>query len=132
MKIPITSYIVSAIRSWIIDNGETPMILFDWRAMQSSAPVVANEQHEVVLNVSPTAIGKFHLTAEGLELTARFRGVSHVVSGPVSAIKRVYSRESLIGTDVESLVEATPIELEQPAESSKSTSDEQSLFKIVK
>ncbi len=90
-------YLVRAIHEWICDNNETPLILVDVTHTGVKVPDAFVQDGRIVLNVSPSATDALQLGNELIAFSARFNGVSELVSVPVSSVLAVYSRESQHG-----------------------------------
>lgn len=97
---PVTSnrpYLIRAIYDWIVDNGQTPLIIVDARAPGVMVPPQAIRDGIVVLNISMTATGELELGNDLIRFNARFSGVSRGVHIPVAAVMAIRSREYGLG-----------------------------------
>jgi stringent starvation protein B len=94
---PMTShrpYLLRALYEWIADNGMTPHLLVDATRSGVQVPVHAVKDGRIVLNVAERAVARLEMTNELIRFSARFGGVSHSVSVPVSAVLAIYARET--------------------------------------
>jgi len=87
-------YLLRALYEWISDNGMTPHILVDAALPGVRVPPHTVKEGRVVLNIAERAVAKLELDNEAVRFTARFGGVSHPVSVPVSAVLAIYARET--------------------------------------
>ncbi|AVP98195.1 ClpXP protease specificity-enhancing factor [Ahniella affigens] len=97
---PVTSnrpYLIRAIYDWIVDNGQTPLIIVDARAPGVIVPPQSVRDGIVVLNISMTATGELELGNDLIRFNARFSGVSRGVQVPVAAVMAIRSREYGLG-----------------------------------
>jgi len=91
---PSQPYLLRALNEWIVDNGMTPQILIDGQHPDLVLPDSVRSQDKVVLNISPEAVRDLLIDNEYLSFVARFSGVSHGVTVPVSAVQAIYAREN--------------------------------------
>ncbi|TZF91813.1 ClpXP protease specificity-enhancing factor [Cognatilysobacter lacus] len=87
-------YLLRALYEWIADNGLTPHLLVDATAPSVQVPRHAVKDGRIVLNVAQRAVAGLEMTNETIRFSARFGGVSHSVSVPVSAVLAIYAREN--------------------------------------
>ena len=101
-------YLLRALYEWCMDNGYTPhlAVKVDSRTQVPSEYV---KNHEITLNVSPSAVHKLQIGNELIEFSARFAGVARQISVPVANVYAVYARETGHGMtfDVDSARPAT-------------------------
>lgn len=128
---PMTShrpYLLRALYEWIADNGMTPHLLVDATRSGVQVPVHAVKDGRIVLNVAERAVARLEMSNDVIRFSARFGGVSHAVSVPVSAVLAIYARETGQGmalpedmlagdadADVESGLEDEAADSEAPA-----------------
>lgn len=96
-EFPMTShrpYLLRALYEWIADNGLTPHLLVDATRPQVMVPTHAVKDGRIVLNVAQRAVAGLEMTNDLIRFSARFGGVSHSVSVPVSAVLAIYAREN--------------------------------------
>jgi stringent starvation protein B len=96
-EFPMTShrpYLLRALYEWIADNGLTPHLLVDATRPQVLVPTHAVKDGRIVLNVAQRAVAGLEMTNDFIRFSARFGGVSHNVSVPVSAVLAIYAREN--------------------------------------
>lgn len=87
-------YLLRALYEWIADNGMTPHLLVDATRPHVQVPSHAVKDGRIVLNVAERAVAGLQMTNEVIRFSARFGGVSHAVSVPVSAVLAIYARET--------------------------------------
>ena len=87
-------YLLRALWEWIADNGMTPHLLVDAGQPGVRVPAHTIKDGKVVLNIADRAVAKLEMGNDTVSFTARFGGVSHPVSVPVSAILAIYARET--------------------------------------
>lgn len=94
---PMTShrpYLLRALVEWINDNDMTPHLLVDATMAGVQVPPSSVQDGRVILNISERAVARLYIDNQSVSFSARFGGVSHAVSVPVSAVLAVYSREN--------------------------------------
>lgn len=94
---PMTShrpYLLRALYEWIADNGMTPHLLVDATRTGVQVPAFAVKDGRIVLNVAERAVSRLEMSNEFIRFSARFGGVSHAVSVPMSAVLAIYAREN--------------------------------------
>lgn len=87
-------YLLRALYEWIADNSLTPHLLVDATRPNVQVPRHAVKDGRIVLNVAQRAVAGLEMTNELIRFSARFGGVSHAVSVPVSAVLAIYAREN--------------------------------------
>lgn len=88
-------YLVRALLDWILDNDMTPHILVNARVNKVQVPQqYVNEDGQVVLNISPSAIKNYRQDNESMSFTCRFQGVEQDVFVPTAAVLGIYARET--------------------------------------
>jgi stringent starvation protein B len=87
-------YLLRALYEWISDNGMTPHLLVDAEQPRVQVPPHTIKDGKVVLNIAERAVAKLELGNDSVRFTARFGGVSHPVSVPISAVLAIYARET--------------------------------------
>ncbi len=87
-------YLLRALYEWIADNGMTPHVLVNASMPGVRVPLHAVKEGRIVLNIAERAVAKLELGNELLRFTARFAGVSQVVSVPLEAVIAIYARET--------------------------------------
>lgn len=96
-SVPMTShrpYLLRALYEWIADNGMTPHLLVDATRPAVQVPLHAVKDGKIVLNVAERAVQLLEMGNDVIRFSARFGGVSHAVSVPVSAVLAIYARET--------------------------------------
>lgn len=87
-------YLLRALYEWIADNGMTPHLLVDATRAGVQVPLFAVKDGRIVLNVAERAVAKLEMSNEHVRFSARFGGVSHAVSVPITAVIAIYARET--------------------------------------
>jgi stringent starvation protein B len=87
-------YLLRALYEWIADNGMTPHLLVDATRPHVQVPTHAVKDGRIVLNVAERAVASLQMSNDVIRFSARFGGVSHAVSVPVSAVLAIYARET--------------------------------------
>jgi len=87
-------YLLRALYEWIADNGMTPHLLVDATRPHVQVPAHAVKDGRIVLNVAERAVAGLQMSNDVIRFSARFGGVSHSVSVPVSAVLAIYARET--------------------------------------
>ncbi|MBA6389775.1 ClpXP protease specificity-enhancing factor [Colwellia sp. BRX10-3] len=93
-------YIVKAFYDWISDNGLTPYIVVDVNVYGVMVPMSYVNDGQIVLNVSPSAVGSIVMGEETIELSARFGGKLEHMSVPYGAVGAIYAKENGAGTSL--------------------------------
>jgi stringent starvation protein B len=119
-------YLLRALYEWIADNGMTPHLLVDATRPHVQVPAHAVKDGRIVLNVAERAVAGLQMTNDVIRFSARFGGVSHSVSVPVTAVLAIYARETGQGMALpeESLAntEEAEVEIETDEDEAASTS----------
>ena len=87
-------YLIRAMHSWMMDNGETPHVIVDAEKPGVEVPRAYVKDGKVVLNLSSTATQRLVMGNDWIEFEARFAGVVHHVRIPVSTVLGIYARET--------------------------------------
>lgn len=88
-------YLVRALLDWILDNDMTPHVLVDANVKGVQVPKkLVNEDGQIVLNISPTAVRDYKQDNVSMTFTARFSGVEEGIFLPTDSIMGIYSRET--------------------------------------
>lgn len=87
-------YLLRALYEWIADNGMTPHLLVDASRAGVQVPVQSVKDGRVVLNIAERAVSHLEMSNDAISFSARFGGVSHPVSVPISAVLAIYARET--------------------------------------
>ena len=93
-------YVVKAFYDWIFDNGLTPYIVVDVNVYGVIVPMSYVNDGQIVLNVSPSAVGSIAMGEETIELSARFGGKLENMSIPYGAVVAIYAKENGAGTSL--------------------------------
>ena len=87
-------YLIRAIYDWILDNQMTPHILVDSRHADVVVPRQYEEDHKIVLNISPSASQGLSLGDDAVAFNARFDGSPMQVYIPIQYVLAIYTREN--------------------------------------
>ena len=91
---PKRPYLLRAMHQWMSDCGHTPHVIVDAERAGGAIPKSYVKDGKIVLNLSTSATQRLHLGNDVIEFDARFAGVVHHVSFPVSAVLGIYARET--------------------------------------
>ena len=89
-------YLVRALYEWCGDQGYTPYLAVRVNS-QTRVPQGFVKNGEIVLNISATATRHLKIDNDWVQFSARFNGVSHEVSVPMSAVGGIFARETGYG-----------------------------------
>src|SRR3546814_15407074 len=78
-------YLLRALYEWIADNGMTPHVLVDATQAGVRVPPHTVKDGRVVLNIADRAVARLEMDNDSIRFTARFGGVRHPVTVPISA-----------------------------------------------
>lgn len=95
---PNRPYLLRAFYDWLLDNQLTPHLVVDATKSDVEVPQQFVQNGQIVLNISPTAVGQFHMDMDDVSFNARFGGVPHQVYIPLGAVLAIYARENGAGT----------------------------------
>ncbi|MFM2482944.1 ClpXP protease specificity-enhancing factor [Celerinatantimonas sp. YJH-8] len=95
---PNRPYLLRAFYDWLLDNQLTPHLVVDATRPDVEVPQQFVQNGQIVLNISPTAVGQFQMGMDDVSFNARFSGVPHQVYVPMSAVLAIYARENGAGT----------------------------------
>ncbi|CAG8998935.1 MAG: hypothetical protein CENE_00899 [Candidatus Celerinatantimonas neptuna] len=95
---PNRPYLLRAFYDWLLDNQLTPHLVVDATKSGVEVPQQFIQNGQIVLNISPTAVGQFHMGMDDVSFSARFGGVPHQVYIPLGAVLAIYARENGAGT----------------------------------
>ena len=87
-------HLLRAMHQWITDSGNTPHVIVDAERSGSDVPRAYVQDGKIVLNLSYTATQRLKIDNDVVEFDARFSGVVHHVSFPVTAVMGIYARET--------------------------------------
>ena len=79
-------YLSRALYEWILDHGCTPYLLASVLYPGVRVPAGFDQDGQIVLNVSPSAIRNLAIDNEGVVFEGRFSGVPHHTYIPVGAV----------------------------------------------
>ena len=98
-------YLLRAIWEWCVDQGFTPYLatLVD---EDTRVPPGYARDGQIVLNLSPDAIGQLQMANDFISFQARFGGAAHSLVIPVANVVAIYARENGQGMAFEPELEA--------------------------
>ena len=88
-----TPYLIRGIWEWCVDCGFTPYVAVKVDSA-TRVPMEYVRNGEIVLNVSPDATRNLKIGNDLIQFSARFNGVSHEVSVPISAVAGIFAKEN--------------------------------------
>ena len=91
---PKRPYLLRAYYDWLLDNNFTPYLVVDATYYGVDVPQEYVKDGQIVLNLSPGAVGNFALGNETVEFSARFQGIPLALYIPMGAILAIYAREN--------------------------------------
>ncbi|QLK88195.1 ClpXP protease specificity-enhancing factor [Arsenophonus endosymbiont of Aphis craccivora] len=94
---PRRPYLLRAHYEWLLDNNMTPHLVVDVNIFGVNVPMEYANKGQIILNITPSAVGNLELTNEIVSFNARFGGVPRHVEVPMSAIIAIYGRENGAG-----------------------------------
>jgi stringent starvation protein B len=88
-------YLIRAIYDWILDNGQTPLLMVDATNKGVVVPQAFVEDGHITFNIGPNAVHGLELDNDRIAFSARFKGVDMEVFLPPSAVLGIYPRENI-------------------------------------
>ena len=79
---------------WMTDNALTPHIVVDASVADVNVPKEHIRDDKVILNVSYAATRGLMIGNETVAFEARFNGIPHAITVPVSSVRGIYAREN--------------------------------------
>lgn len=123
-------YLVDALIRWLVDNDCVPHVVIQCDLPDVDVPQEYVKDNRLVLNVSAQAVSNFSLGPSGLDLDARFGGVSRHVHAPAGAIVGVHAKGSKVGVTLEPEVPDS-VETSTPTQTTNSKQDSRPKLTIV-
>lgn len=93
--IPINSYLINALRQWLIDSAHRPYISVDY--IEAGLPFLeafTNTPQKIILDVSPIAVRSFQCDTSGVSVSCRFEGRPYDLFIPLHAIRTIFSGDA--------------------------------------
>ena len=88
-------YLVRAIYEWIVDNELTPYLLVDASREGVEVPEsYMNDQHQIILNISPNATRELQMNNDEITFNARFNGQARYITVPTYSVQAIYAKEN--------------------------------------
>jgi len=91
-------YLLRAFYEWIVDNNCTPYLVVDATYPHVKVPTQHVQNGQIVLNISPGAVGNLQLGNDAVTFNARFGGQPFALYIPLRAALAIYARENGAGT----------------------------------
>lgn len=91
-------YLLRAFYEWIVDNNCTPYLVVDATYPTVKVPTQHIQNGQIVLNISPGAVGNLQLGNDAVTFNARFGGQPFALYIPIRAALAIYARENGAGT----------------------------------
>lgn len=91
---PKRPYLLRAYYDWSLDNNFTPYLVVDATYYGVDVPQEYVKDGQIVLNLSPNAVGNLALGNETVEFSARFQGIPRALYIPMGAVLAIYAREN--------------------------------------
>lgn len=95
---PNRPYLLRAFYEWIVDNNGTPYLVVDATFPDVKVPTQFVQNGQIVLNITPSAVGNLQLGNNAVTFNARFGGQPFALYIPVNAVLAIYARENGAGT----------------------------------
>lgn len=95
---PNRPYLLRAFYEWIVDNNGTPYLVVDATFEGVKVPTQFVQNGQIVLNITPSAVGNLQLANDAVTFNARFGGQPFALYIPVNAVLAIYARENGAGT----------------------------------
>jgi len=92
-EVSTTPYLIRGIWEWCVDCGFTPYVAVKVDSA-TRVPMEYVRNGEIVLNVGPDATRNLKIGNDLIQFSARFNGVSHEVSVPISAVAGIFAKEN--------------------------------------
>ena len=96
-------YLLSGMLNWILDNNLTPHIVVKADFPQVEIPREFVSDGRIVLNIAPSAIRNFFLSARVLRFDANFSRKPYSIYIPLGAIEAIYAQENGHGLHLEGI-----------------------------
>lgn len=96
-KTPKRPYLLRAYYDWLLDSDLTPYLVVDALYQGVEVPVEYVKDGQIVLNLSPNAVGNLHLGNDNISFSARFQGIARNIMVPMGAALAIYARENCDG-----------------------------------
>ncbi len=86
-------YLIRAIYEWCVDQNLTPYLAAQVDQYTRVPPGYAKDG-QIVLNISPGATDKLHISNQEVSFVARFGGAVHNLLIPIANVSAIYAREN--------------------------------------
>jgi stringent starvation protein B len=87
-----------AFYEWMVDNDLTPHLVVSADLPGVKVPIEFVQDGQIILNVTPRAVGNLELGNDAVMFNARFSGRPHSIIVPIYAVQAIYARENGAGT----------------------------------
>lgn len=91
---PKRPYLLRAYYDWLVDNSLTPYLVVDALYQGVEVPIEYVKDGQIILNLSPNAVGNLHLGNDKIQFSARFQGIARHIVVPLGAALAIYAREN--------------------------------------
>jgi len=91
-------YLIRAFYEWILDNNLTPYLVVNATMRGVKVPTQHVQNGQIVLNITPSAIGNLQMGNDLISFNARFGGQPFALMVPIKAVLAIYARENGAGT----------------------------------
>lgn len=91
---PKRPYLLRAYYDWLVDNSLTPYLVVDALYQGVEVPIEYVKDGQIVLNLSPNAVGNLNLGNDKIHFSARFQGIARNIVVPLGAALAIYAREN--------------------------------------
>ena len=95
---PRRPYMLRAFYEWMVDNDLTPHLVVSADLPGVKVPIEFVQDGQIILNVTPRAVGNLELGNDAVMFNARFSGCPHSIIVPIYAVQAIYARENGAGT----------------------------------
>lgn len=118
---PKRPYLLRAYFDWLVDNELTPYLVVNANYPKVEVPTEYVRDGQIVLNLSPNAVGNLALGNQEICFSARFNGVIRHIVIPLGAAIAIYARENGDGVmfEPEEAYEQPDLTEEQPKDFSQ-------------
>ncbi|WMY95525.1 MAG: ClpXP protease specificity-enhancing factor SspB [Arsenophonus sp.] len=95
--LPLRPYLLKAYYDWILDSNMTPYVIINTNIFGVKIPIEYAKNGQIILNIKPSAVENFKMTADEINFYARFGGVVFYIKIPIIAIIAIYAIENKKG-----------------------------------
>lgn len=88
------SYLIEAIRKWLVDSELTPFVTMTTLVPGAHIPPQFVDDVEVIFDVSPSATNQFKIDPTGITFQAKFSRVIHDIFIPIHGVTAICAKEN--------------------------------------